>query len=93
MARRLLLKGPPGSTACFAVGGIAWLVIVPRGRGTIVAVGGPGVFVNDRLGRAENPDAALNAFDLFLGGLQRGARLFSLLAGQRRERFPAWRGL
>src|SRR3954453_22774790 len=33
----------------------------------------------DRLGRAENPDAALNAFDLFLGGLQRGARLFSLL--------------
>ena len=33
----------------------------------------------DRLGRAENPDAALNAFDLFIGGLQRGARLFSLL--------------
>jgi glutamate-ammonia-ligase adenylyltransferase len=33
----------------------------------------------DRLGRAENPDVALNAFDLFLGGLQRGARLFSLL--------------
>jgi len=33
----------------------------------------------DRLGRAENPDAALNAFDLFLAGLQRGARLFSLL--------------
>ena len=33
----------------------------------------------DRLGRAEHPDAALNAFDLFLGGLQRGARLFSLL--------------
>ncbi len=33
----------------------------------------------DRLGRAENPDAALNAFDLFIGGMQRGARLFSLL--------------
>ena len=33
----------------------------------------------DRLGRAENPDAALNAFDLFIAGMQRGARLFSLL--------------
>jgi glutamate-ammonia-ligase adenylyltransferase len=33
----------------------------------------------DRLSRAENPDAALNAFDVFIGGLQRGARLFSLL--------------
>ena len=33
----------------------------------------------DRLVRAENPDAALNAFDLFIGGLKRGARLFSLL--------------
>ena len=33
----------------------------------------------DRLARAENPDAAVNAFDLFIGGLKRGARLFSLL--------------
>jgi glutamate-ammonia-ligase adenylyltransferase len=33
----------------------------------------------DRLARAEHPDAALNAFDLFVGGLKRGARLFSLL--------------
>jgi len=33
----------------------------------------------DRLARSENPDAALNAFDQFIGGLQRGARLFSLL--------------
>jgi glutamate-ammonia-ligase adenylyltransferase len=33
----------------------------------------------DRLARAENPDAALNAFDLFIGGLKRGERLFSLL--------------
>ncbi|MBM3529004.1 MAG: bifunctional [glutamine synthetase] adenylyltransferase/[glutamine synthetase]-adenylyl-L-tyrosine phosphorylase [Alphaproteobacteria bacterium] len=33
----------------------------------------------DRLARAENPDAAVNAFDLFLGGLQRGGRLFSRL--------------
>jgi glutamate-ammonia-ligase adenylyltransferase len=33
----------------------------------------------DRLARAENPDAAVNAFDSFIGGLQRGGRLFSLL--------------
>jgi [glutamine synthetase] adenylyltransferase / [glutamine synthetase]-adenylyl-L-tyrosine phosphorylase len=33
----------------------------------------------DRLSRAENADAAVNAFDLFIGGLQRGARLFSRL--------------
>jgi glutamate-ammonia-ligase adenylyltransferase len=33
----------------------------------------------DRLARTENPEAALNAFDQFIGGLARGARLFSLL--------------
>ena len=34
----------------------------------------------DRLARAENPDAALNAFDLFIGGLQ--ARRAAVLAAQ-----------
>src|SRR6185312_6467013 len=33
----------------------------------------------DRFARAENPDAAIAAFDEFIGGLRRGARLFSLL--------------
>jgi glutamate-ammonia-ligase adenylyltransferase len=33
----------------------------------------------DRLARSENPDAAFIAFDRFLAGLTRGARLFSLL--------------
>jgi glutamate-ammonia-ligase adenylyltransferase len=33
----------------------------------------------DRLARSENPDAAFIAFDRFLSGLTRGARLFSLL--------------
>src|SRR6185312_11188600 len=33
----------------------------------------------DRFARAENPDAAIAAFDEFIGGLKRGARLFSLL--------------
>jgi glutamate-ammonia-ligase adenylyltransferase len=33
----------------------------------------------ERLARAENPDAALAAFDRFIAGVRRGARLFSLL--------------
>src|SRR6185369_12814019 len=33
----------------------------------------------DRLARSENPDGAIAAFDTFIRGLQRGARLFSLL--------------
>jgi glutamate-ammonia-ligase adenylyltransferase len=33
----------------------------------------------DRLARTENPDAAVNAFDSFIGGMPRGGRLFSLL--------------
>lgn len=34
--------------------GIAWLVTRPEGRGRIVAIGSPDVFVNARLGRADN---------------------------------------
>jgi glutamate-ammonia-ligase adenylyltransferase len=33
----------------------------------------------DRLARSENPDAAVAAFDHFVGGVRRGGRLFSLL--------------
>jgi glutamate-ammonia-ligase adenylyltransferase len=33
----------------------------------------------DRLARSENPDAAVTAFDAFIGGVKRGGRLFSLL--------------
>jgi len=33
----------------------------------------------DRLSRSENPDVAVNSFDLFVSGLKRGGRLFSLL--------------
>ncbi len=36
-------------------------------------------FLLERLARAENPDAAVVAFDRFLTGLQGGARLYSLL--------------
>ncbi len=62
-----LLQGPPGSTACFSIGGSqrtperrggpdggAWLVVVTEGRGTVVALGGPDAFTNARLGRADN---------------------------------------
>jgi len=64
----VFLRAPPGSTACFARGGAArpsarggessatdaWLVVVPEGRGTIVALGGPDAFTNARLGREDN---------------------------------------
>ncbi len=64
----IALRAPPGSTACFARSGTArpsdrggeplateaWLVIVAQGRGTIVALGGPGAFTNARLGRQDN---------------------------------------
>ena len=33
----------------------------------------------DRLARSENPDTAISAFDDFIAGMSRGARLFSLL--------------
>jgi len=64
-----LLRAPPGSTACFAtagprqpappgrsssVGTYAWMVIVAEGRGTVVALGGPGAFTNARLGHDDN---------------------------------------
>jgi hypothetical protein len=54
-----LLQAPAGSTACFTRNGAdgrvaAWLVIVARGRGTIVVLGGPGALVNARLGHADN---------------------------------------
>lgn len=59
----ILLDGPPGSTSCFIDGGRglgaerrsgAWLVVVPEGQGTVVALGGPGAFTNGRLGHADN---------------------------------------
>lgn len=55
----VLLRGPIGSTACFATGDGAWLVIVPQGRGTVVVIGGPDAFTNARLGHAD--DAVLAA--------------------------------
>lgn len=55
----VLLEVPAGATGCFTSGEHAWLVIMPMGEGTVVALGGAGAFTNVRLGRADN--AALAA--------------------------------
>lgn len=51
-------EAPPGSAACFSVDGGSWLVAVEEGAGTIVALGGPEVLVNDRLADADHPQLA-----------------------------------
>ncbi|CAN5844613.1 DUF4350 domain-containing protein [soil metagenome] len=51
-------EAPTGSTGCFGVDGGTWLVAVEEGAGTIVALGGPEVLVNDRLAAADHPQLA-----------------------------------
>lgn len=55
----VLMKVPGGSTGCFTRGGNAWLVITPRGRGTVVSIGGPHFLTNGQLDKDDN--AALAA--------------------------------
>lgn len=43
----------PEAVACFARDDGDWLVATPVGRGTVVALGGAGPFVNDRLDQAD----------------------------------------
>ncbi|HEX7276025.1 MAG TPA: DUF4350 domain-containing protein [Acidimicrobiales bacterium] len=53
----ILQQVRPGATGCFRAGGDddeAWLVVVPAGDGTIVAVGGAGFLVNAGLDDADN---------------------------------------
>jgi hypothetical protein len=45
---------PPGSDSCLGNGDEAYIVASPRGDGTIVAVGGVGMFVNEALDEGEN---------------------------------------
>lgn len=57
LAGAILQQVPPGATGCFRGGrddDEAWLVVVPAGEGTIVAVGGAGFLVNGRLADADN---------------------------------------
>jgi hypothetical protein len=51
----VLQRVPDGATGCFRAGGDgAWLVVVPVGSGTVVAVGGAGFLVNSALDHADN---------------------------------------
>lgn len=53
----ILQEVPRGATGCFRGGGKddeAWLVVVPAGDGTIVAIGGADFLVNSRLDDADN---------------------------------------
>lgn len=45
---------PPGASGCFTVGDDAFVVVLPTGAGTIVAVGGPDPFTNRLLDEADN---------------------------------------
>ncbi|MGH8906353.1 MAG: DUF4350 domain-containing protein [Egibacteraceae bacterium] len=57
---------PGAGDGCFPRNGGVWLVVRPMGEGTVVALGGPAAFVNERLGRADN---ALLAVALLGGGV------------------------
>jgi uncharacterized protein DUF4350 len=51
----VLYDVPPGSDGCIGVGGDdAYIVATPRGDGTIVSIGGVGMFVNVALADGEN---------------------------------------
>lgn len=45
---------PADGAGCFTTTDGAWLVVTPRGRGHVVALGGPGLMTNRRLGAADN---------------------------------------
>ncbi len=49
----------PGAVGCFPAGPGDWLVATPLGRGTVVALGGAGAFVNSRLSRADAAGLAM----------------------------------
>jgi hypothetical protein len=44
----------PGAEGCFFRDGSAYLAVTPRGEGSVVAVGGAGLFTNQALGDADN---------------------------------------
>lgn len=52
----VLQRVPAGATGCFRAGtdDTAWLVVVPVGDGTVVAIGGAGFLVNGNLDHADN---------------------------------------
>lgn len=50
----------PGSEGCFFRDGSAYVAVVSRGEGTVVAVGGAGLFVNRAIGDAGNAVLAVS---------------------------------
>jgi hypothetical protein len=52
----VVYEAPAGAAACFPRDGGHWLVAQARGQGTIVALGGPDVFVNGRLDGPGHPE-------------------------------------
>ncbi len=44
----------PGSEGCFQRGGASFLAVTAEDRGTVVAMGGAGLFTNQSLGRGDN---------------------------------------
>jgi hypothetical protein len=51
---------PAGATACFTDADGAWMVVVPWGRGNVVALGDAAVLTNARLGRADHAELAVS---------------------------------
>jgi hypothetical protein len=49
-----VLNRPEGADACFPRNGGWYLVAQRSGRGAVVALGGPGLFTNERLAQADN---------------------------------------
>lgn len=72
----VLYDVPGGSDGCVGFADAAYLVATPQGQGTVVAVGGSGMFVNEALGAGEN--AAVVAA---LVAPQEGTRLDVLVPG------------
>lgn len=47
-------RAVPGGEQCLGTEEAAFVLVVPQGQGTVVAVGGPGAFVNERLDVDDN---------------------------------------
>jgi hypothetical protein len=75
------LQVPTGATGCFSGGAGAFLVVTQSGAGQVVSLGGPAVFTNELLGRADNPVLAAELLAEVPGGGPRVDFLRPVLAG------------
>lgn len=51
---------PEGADGCFDSEDAAWLVVEPRGRGEVIAIGGPEFLINSQIGRGDNAVLAVH---------------------------------